>query len=194
MTIKICGITNLEDALAAIDSGASALGFNFYPKSPRYIDPARAAEIIARLPESVDTAGVFVNGAAAEIALQAGLDIVQLHGDEPPSAVPAKLRSWKAFRVSPEFSMDQLASYSCEAFLLDAPTAGYGGSGEIFDWRRARSSEYRIILAGGLDASNVQQAIEQANPWGVDACSRLEIEPGRKDHRKVEQFIKAARS
>ena len=106
--------------------------------------------------------------------------------------MPAGIRSWKAFRVGTDFTMDQLAAYPCEVFLLDTPGAAYGGSGQTFDWSRAKSEQYKIVLAGGLDAGNVRQAIEQARPWGVDACSRLEIEPGRKDRRKVAEFIRAA--
>ena len=192
MMVKICGITNLEDAMASVESGASALGFNFYPKSPRYITPEAAAEITSKLPAGVIKVGVFVNAQTEETARIAGLDVVQLHGDESPQQIPAGLRTWKAFRVTPEFDLSMLDEWPLEAFLLDAPTAAYGGSGETFDWRRAHSTKHKIILAGGLDAANVGAAIAQAQPYGVDSCSRLEIAPGRKDHRKVSQFIQAA--
>ena len=156
------------------------------------MQPETAAAIIAALPPGIDAIGVFVNTPPESIARQAGLHAVQLHGDEPPSAIPAGIRAWKAFRVDAAFAPSQLDAYPCEAFLLDTPTLAYGGSGHTFDWSRARSEQYKIVLAGGLDAGNVRQAIEQAQPWGVDACSRLEIEPGRKDRRKVADFIRAA--
>lgn len=192
MMVKICGITNLEDALAAVDAGASALGFNFYAKSPRYITPQAAAEIASMIPAGVTKVGVFVNAETEETARIAGLDVVQLHGDESPNAIPAAIRTWKAFRVTPEFTAQDLDQWPVEAFLLDSPSQLYGGSGHTFDWRLARTAGRRIILAGGLDAYNVRAAIEQAQPYGVDACSRLESSPGRKDHQKVTQFIQAA--
>ena len=192
MMVKICGITNLEDALAAVDCGASALGFNFYPKSPRYITPQAAAGIVSKLPARVTKVGVFVNAETENDARIAGLDVVQLHGDESPSDVPANIRTWKAFRVTPQFDLKNLDAWHVEAFLLDSPSSAYGGSGITFNWRLARHAGRKIILAGGLDAANVRAAIEQAQPFGVDACSRLESTPGRKDHQKVSQFIQAA--
>jgi phosphoribosylanthranilate isomerase len=192
MMVKICGITNLEDALQAVESGATALGFNFYPKSPRYIAPQVAAEIVDKLPAAVTKVGVFVNAETSETARIAGLDVVQLHGDESPRDIRENIRSWKAFRVTAEFSIDSLGPWPVEAFVLDSPSSAYGGSGIPFDWRLARAAGRKIILAGGLDASNVRAAIEQAQPFGVDACSRLEASPGRKDHQKVSQFIRAA--
>jgi phosphoribosylanthranilate isomerase len=198
MIVKVCGITNREDAMAAIAGGASALGFNFYPRSPRYIDPNRAAEIVAGLPAHIWKAGVFVNELPqriAEIASQASLDIAQLHGDETESAYPAGIRIWKAARVEANFRVIDLEVNRAEAILLDAAVeqvGTYGGTGRTFDWTRAAGSTLRIILAGGLDASNVRQAIAAANPWGVDVCSRIESEPGRKDHVKMAQFLKEA--
>jgi phosphoribosylanthranilate isomerase len=196
MMVKVCGITCLEDALAAADAGASALGFNFYPASPRSITPERAAAIVERLPAGILNVGVFVNEPPARVAAilrMAGLDVAQLHGDEPPAALPPSLRCWKAFRVDPGFSPESLDPYPVEAFLLDAPSETlYGGSGRTFDWERARGLNRRIVLAGGLDAANVRAAIEAVRPWGVDSCSRLESSPGRKDRAKVTEFIKAA--
>jgi phosphoribosylanthranilate isomerase len=192
MMVKICGITNLEDALAAVDCGASALGFNFYSKSPRYITPQAAAGIVSKLPAGITKVGVFVNAETEDAARIAGLDVVQLHGDESPNDVPANIRTWKAFRVAPEFDLQNLDAWHVEAFLLDSPSSAYGGSGNTFDWRLARAAGRKIILAGGLDAANVRAAIEQAQPFGVDACSLLESTPGRKDHQKVSQFIQAA--
>lgn len=193
MIVKICGITNLEDALAAVEGGAAALGFNFWPRSPRYIEPERAAAIAAALPPHVWKAGVFVDQPeAASIAREAGLDIVQLHGAETPDVYPADFRVWKAARVEPGFDLAQWQDCPAEALLLDGPAGAlYGGSGATFDWRLARGGK-RIVLAGGLDASNVRAAIAEARPWGVDACSRLESAPGRKDRRKLATFLQAA--
>ncbi len=193
MMVKICGITNLEDARAAVEGGASALGFNFWPRSPRYIAPERAAELVAALPRSVWKAGVFVNEPrAGDIAREAGLDIVQLHGDETPEQYPASVRVWKAVRVDGAFDLAAWADCPAEALLLDGPAGAlYGGAGAAFDWTRARGAR-RIVLAGGLDHTNVRAAIEAVHPWGVDACSRLESAPGKKDHRKLAAFLEAA--
>jgi len=199
MTIKICGITNVEDALAAAAAGATAIGFNFYPRSPRYIAPERAAEIAT--PAGVRRAGVFVNEPASrveEIARIARLDVAQLSGDERPADYPAALAVWKGVRVTEDFDFSLYAECPAEALLLDGPAAGlYGGAGKTFDWSRlagwAPSAAKPIILAGGLDASNVARAIALAHPWGVDACSRIEASPGKEDHKKMTEFIAAAR-
>jgi phosphoribosylanthranilate isomerase len=197
MMVKICGITNLDDALAAAEAGVSALGFNFYPRSLRYIAPEAARRIMERLPAGIWKVGVFVNErpeSVAEVARQIGLDVVQLHGDEPPEALPAGLRVWKAFRVGPVFDASELGRYAVEACLLDGAGPGdFGGSGRTFDWTILPRLSVRIILAGGLDAANVAAAIRLARPWGVDACSRLESAPGRKDHNKMAEFVRAAR-
>jgi phosphoribosylanthranilate isomerase len=189
MTIKICGITNPEDALAAAAAGATALGFNFYPRSPRYIAPERAAGIAT--PAGVRRVGVFVNEPAArveEIARIARLDVAQLHGDERPADYPAALPVWKAVRVAEDFDLSLYAECPAEALLLDGPASGlYGGAGIAFDWSVGGR------LAGGLDASNVARAVAMAHPWGVDACSRIEAAPGRKDHKKMTEFLQAAR-
>lgn len=187
MMIKICGITNRQDALAAVEAGATALGFNFYPKSPRYISPSAAAVIAAHV--NVLKVGVFVDAPdAVEVAEQAGMDVVQMHGAETPAQVPVGRRVWKAFRVTPEWDASVMAEYAVEAFLLDGPSPG---AGEVFDWRRAAGLR-NIILAGGLGPDNVSEAIRQVRPWGVDACSRLERAPGVKDYDKMRRFIKAA--
>jgi phosphoribosylanthranilate isomerase len=223
MTIKICGITNPEDALAAAAAGATALGFNFYPRSPRYIAPERAAAIAT--PAGVRRVGVFVNEPAArveEIARIAKLDVAQLSGDERPADYPAALAVWKAVRVAEDFDLSLYAECPAEALLLDGPAAGlYGGAGKTFDWSRLAGESacptmmdahrkqggagafacqsggacfgLPIILAGGLDASNVARAVAMAHPWGVDACSRIEAAPGRKDHKKMTEFLQAAR-
>jgi phosphoribosylanthranilate isomerase len=197
MMVKICGITNIDDALAAADGGAKALGFNFYPRSPRYISPADAARIAAVLPPGLWKVGVFVNATPDEVAATAkvaGLDIAQLHGDELPSALPSGMRTWKSFRVDDSFEPSRMEAYDAEAFLLDAPSDIYGGTGRTFDWSKAAGTGRKIILAGGLDADNVGEAIRLVRPWGVDACSRLESAPGRKDHARMARFLEAALS
>jgi phosphoribosylanthranilate isomerase len=193
MMVKICGITNREDALAAIEGGASALGFNFYPKSPRYLTPDRAAELIAMLPSEIWKVGVFVNESPdPEFARRIGLDIVQLVGHAP---WPPTLRVWQAIQVDENFRVADLEANPAEAVLLDTPAGqSYGGTGRTFDWSRAAGASKRIIIAGGLDASNVRQAIDAAHPWGVDVCSRIESSPGHKDHVKMAQFLKEAKS
>ncbi len=195
--IKVCGITILEDALAAVEGGATAIGFNFYPRSKRYIAPELAAPIAAALPPHIIKAGVFVNEAPtsiAQIAKQVGLDVAQLHGDETPAQMPTGIRVWKAFRVDASFDATQLNQFpSAEAFLLDGPAGSeYGGAGIPFAWGLAAGATKRILIAGGLDASNVRQAIREAHPWGVDACSRIESSPGRKDRARLMDFLKAA--
>ncbi len=195
MIVKICGITNREDALAAVEAGASALGFNFYSSSPRYVTPEQAGEILGVIPAGVWKAGVFVNAPAEEtagLAARLGLDIVQLHGESP---APRGFRVWRAVPVGPGFDVNRLDDPAAEAFLLDTASAKvYGGTGRTFDWSVARDSARRVIIAGGLDEDNVREAIRQARPWGVDACSRLESSPGRKDHARMRRFVRAALS
>jgi phosphoribosylanthranilate isomerase len=195
MIVKVCGITNRDDAAAAIANGADAIGFNFYPRSPRYIAPERAGAIST---PGVLRVGVFVNEPAAhieEIARIAALDIAQLHGDEPPADYPHGLTVWKAARVGEGFSLAPYLETPADALLLDGPAADlYGGSGKTFDWQLAARSSRRIIIAGGLDASNVARAITLARPWGVDACSRIESAPGIKDHQKMIDFLFAAKA
>lgn len=187
--VKICGITNREDALAAIDGGAAALGFNFYSASPRYIHPATAAAMAHGLPAHVLRVGVFVDEVPEtiqRIAQQVGLDIAQLHGHEVPEQYPQGMRVWKAVRMLGTPS-DTAYPAAAEAILVDGPT-----NGQTFDWSRVPAGIEKLILAGGLSAENVQQAIEQVRPWGVDVCSKIESSPGRKDHVKMAAFLKAA--
>jgi phosphoribosylanthranilate isomerase len=195
MILKICGITNSADAAAAIASGANAIGFNFYPRSPRYIAPENAAAIVT---SGVRRVGVFVNETRArieEIARIAALDIAQLHGEESPGDYPSAITVWKAARVGEDFSFAPYEDIPAEAVLLDGPAADlYGGAGKPFDWRRAAGYKRPIIIAGGLDASNVARAIALAHPWGVDACSRIETAPGIKDHQKMTDFLLAAKA
>jgi phosphoribosylanthranilate isomerase len=192
MMVKVCGITNIEDALAAVAAGASALGFNFYVKSPRYLSSSAAAAIAALVPGEVLKVGVFVNEAPADvagIARAVKLDVVQLHGGE----APAGLRYWRGCRVSADAVLDVDSATGAEAILLDTAVAGmHGGTGRTFAWHLARIDGWRVVVAGGLDAGNVRDAIRAARPWGVDACSRIESTPGRKDQRKMTDFIQAA--
>ncbi len=198
--IKICGITNIEDALFAANAGADALGFVFYPKSPRNVAPEVVKEIVAALPPFVTTVGLFVNAPAETIRqtmLATGLDRVQLHGDESPQdcCLPP-YRVVKAVRVKDAASLVGIADYQVSALLLDAWSDDhYGGSGESFDWQLAKQAtgQSPLILAGGLDPANVAQAIATVNPYAVDVSSGVEERPGRKDHAKIKEFIKQVR-
>ena len=201
--IKICGITNLEDALLAAELGADALGFIFYPKSPRKVDAETARSIIAQLPPFVAAVGVFVDEGAAvvqELAARVGLDWVQLHGQESPDYCRSLGRNViKGFRIQDEDSLGRLADYqgAAQALLLDTYKKGQvGGTGEIFDWHLARKAKKfgRIILAGGLTSENVAQAIAIAGPAAVDAASGTEAAPSRKDPTKLRAFFEAVRS
>lgn len=192
MIVKVCGITRVGDALAAAEAGASAIGFNFYAESPRYITPDDAASIAGMLPHSVWKAGIFVDAEAGfvqNVAKLVGLDIVQLYGNCSVEG----FRVWRARRVDVDFTADSVEAEAAEAILLDTACGNLrGGTGQTFDWSRARGLRKKIVLAGGLDAGNVREAIRTARPWGVDASSRLESEPGRKDHQKIRQFVQAA--
>ena len=192
MMVKICGIATQDDALAAIGAGAQAIGFNFYRDSPRYIAPTGAALIAEKLPAGVIKVGVFVDEtdeAIARIGIQVGLDVAQLYGATSSST----LRVWRAWPVAEGSDLSHVEDPVAEAFLLDGFTRGlYGGTGTTFPWALARGLNKRVIIAGGLDESNVEQAIEESRPWGVDACSRIEASPGKKDHDKMRRFIAAA--
>jgi len=190
MILKICGITNQEDATAAAAGGATAIGFNFYRRSPRYLAPERAAGIQSA--PGVRRVGVFVDEArerVEEIARIAALDVAQLHGGETPADYPASLAVWKAVRVGEVLDLSRWRDCPAEALLLDGPS-----SGRSFDWRLAAAAPKPVILAGGLDAMNVAEAVALAHPWGVDACSRIESAPGKKDHRKMNEFLEAAKA
>ena len=199
--VKICGITNLEDALLSAKFGADALGFNFYEKSPRYIAPEKAREIIEQLPPEVLKVGVFVNESLEKIcqtAEIAKLDAIQLHGEETPefaAELKAKtnLEIIKAFRVSPEFKPEDVLRYKVDAVLLDAYSPKeHGGTGETFDWEIAKKVQEvfpKMYLAGGLSQDNIANAILQVKPFAVDACSCLEIEKGKKDKADLINFL-----
>jgi len=176
--------------MAAADAGATAIGFNFYRESPRYISPTGAAMIAEKVPPEVWKVGVFVNEGpdiVARIALEVGLEVAQLHG----TADAFGIRIWRACSVNDW----ELVESAVEALLLDTPSwTVYGGTGKTFDWSLAKAIPRKVVIAGGLDAENVRRAIDEAGPWGVDACSRLERSPGLKDHEKMQRFIKAALS
>jgi phosphoribosylanthranilate isomerase len=201
--VKVCGITNAADALAAVDAGANLLGFNFYEKSPRCITKAEAARIRLQLPKRVEAVGIFVNAPPADIAAVCAslqLDAAQLHGDESPEAVAELAGSVpviKAFRVEPDFPLKMLDQYSTAfAFLFDAAHTGqYGGTGRSTDWDVARRAVKgrRIILAGGLKVENVAAAVRIVRPYGIDVASGVESKPGKKDHGLLREFIQEAR-
>lgn len=194
--IKICGITNLADAVGAVDAGATAIGFNFYPPSPRFISTEQAAGIATKLPAGIAKVGVFVDPTVElvkTIMAVVGLDIVQLHGSEAPDMLrQLGMPVWKAIRVTAGFTPHLLNAFPADAFLLDSPGALPGGNGTVFDWSIVRDVQKRFILAGGLDDGNVGSAIASVKPWGVDTCSRIEKSPGLKDHQKMAAFIQAA--
>jgi phosphoribosylanthranilate isomerase len=206
--IKICGITNLEDALAAVKAGADALGFNFYPNSQRYVTSQVAHNIIESLPAHILCVGVFVNeepAKVARIANEAGLGGLQFHGDETPEYIEQfnhRLVGYsfriKALRVQRGFKPETAARYSADAIMLDAfARQARGGTGHTFDWelaRRTRELVPKLFLAGGLSPDNIEEAIRTVEPYGVDACSGLESSPGRKDRGRVRDFIRLARA
>ncbi|MDI6800921.1 MAG: phosphoribosylanthranilate isomerase [Thermodesulfovibrionales bacterium] len=198
--VKICGITNLEDALAAVDYGADALGFVFFKGSPRYISPEKAMEIIFHLPPFVATVGVFVNESPErmkEIMALAGINILQLHGDDQPGTCGIWHRVIKAFRVKDFTDLKLLETYKTSAFLLDtySPEA-YGGTGQIFNWDIAVEAKRfgRIILSGGLNQENIETAIRYVRPYAVDVSSGIEEEKGKKDLRKMREFIEKVKA
>jgi phosphoribosylanthranilate isomerase len=182
MMVKVCGITRREDAEVAVAAGAAAIGFIFYPASSRFIMPAHAVALGQGLP--VWKVGIFVDETASAIEAvmrSAQLDVAQIYGGE----APAGARVWRAFRMADAF--DPALGAGAEAVLLDGAKNGVS-----FDWKLARGAAGKVIVAGGLDASNVAEAIRTAAPWGVDASSKLESAPGIKDHDKVRAFVRAA--
>jgi phosphoribosylanthranilate isomerase len=202
--VKVCGITNLEDALAALAAGADLLGFNFYARSPRYVSPVEARNIIERLPDSVSCVGVFVNESTPaeveRIAREAGLGAVQLHGDETAEFCQGLrgLTTIKALRVGADFNVESAAAYDTDAVLLDAYVAGArGGTGHTFDWTHASLTRERVpklFLAGGLNPDNVAAAVAAVRPYAVDVCSGVETAPGRKSPELMRRFVKAVDS
>jgi len=198
--VKICGITTAEDAQGAVEAGADALGFVFVPGTPRYIRPDRAAAIITALPPLVVAVGVFVDQPLEEvlaIVSTCRLGAVQLHGEEPAAySRHLPVRVIKAFRMREAESLDGLAGYPAQAFLLDSFVEGQpGGTGVAFPWALARSAKRhgRIILSGGLRPETVVEAVRTVRPYGVDVSSGVERRPGQKDPEKVREFIVAVR-
>jgi phosphoribosylanthranilate isomerase len=201
--VKVCGITSPEDARLVAEAGADAVGFVFWPQSPRCVDALRARAIGEALPAGVVRVGVFVDAALGDVvrvADEARLDVLQLHGNEPPDDLPAlPRRTWKAIRVGPGFVAADALRYEGRAagLLLDTRSAeAPGGTGRSFDWALAADVRRRasfLMLAGGLDALNVRAAIRAVQPDGVDVSSGVESGPGRKDPEKVRAFLRAAR-
>ncbi|HTU33310.1 MAG TPA: phosphoribosylanthranilate isomerase [Candidatus Acidoferrum sp.] len=200
--VKICGITNLADARCAWEAGVRFLGFNFYPRSPRYINPKRARSIVRRLPKNVASVGIFVNEHEADvvrIAQLVGLKYVQLHGDETPDSVPRLRRGLgavkiiKAIRVQRAADVGKAARFKdVSSILLDGFDArGRGGTGKSFDWQlaAARNKRQRMFLAGGLTPENVAEAIAIVRPYAIDVCSGVESSPGKKDLRKIKTLM-----
>lgn len=200
--VKICGITNLEDALAAVDAGADALGFVFYESSPRHVSPEVAGDIIRQLPPLVAKVGVFVNAVEHTMlitAAQIGLDTLQLHGDGPPTPWRScSLKTIKAFRVRDADSLRVLPDYDTSAWLLDSFVPDkLGGSGATFNWDlavEAKKLGRPIVLAGGLTPENVADAVRKVQPYAVDVSSGVESAPGKKDTSKVRKFVAAAKA
>jgi phosphoribosylanthranilate isomerase len=196
--IKICGLTRLEDALLAAELGADALGFNLWPGSKRHLDADAVRAIVDRLPPFVTTVGVFVNQSPTDVlalAAESGVQAVQLHGDESWEDVNGyPIPAVKAFRVAGPESLVHLHRYRVKAVLLDAPSAGFGGSGQTFDWALAAdvARRARVVLAGGLGPDNVADAIRAVRPYAVDVASGVERAPGVKDPEKLRRFVENA--
>jgi phosphoribosylanthranilate isomerase len=200
MKVKICGVTRVEDGVAAAEAGADFVGLNFWPCSRRRVDVSRACAIAAALPATVRTVGVFVNASADEIAataLAVGLDLIQLHGDESVEFCrPFADRSIRALRVAADADLEALAEHPATCFLLDTPSAGYGGSGRTFDWSLAAAAHRYgrpFFLAGGLTPDNVADAVARVAPHGVDVAGGVESEPGIKDRALLVRFVAAAK-
>ncbi len=198
--VKICGNTTLDDTMAAVEAGADAVGFVFYAKSPRAVDPKAAAAIIARLPPFVTPVGVFVNedlSVVRRVMRECGLPLVQLHGDESPQYCAELGRAaLKAVRVRDRRDLERLALYQVGGIVLDAFVEGTpGGTGVTVDWTLACEAKAPVplILAGGLTPGNVTEAIRRVRPYGVDVSSGVEASPGKKDHAKVRAFIANAK-
>ncbi|MBA4147854.1 MAG: phosphoribosylanthranilate isomerase [Verrucomicrobia bacterium] len=200
--IKICGITNIEDARAAAEAGADALGFMFFEQSPRNVQIEIAAQITRSVSPFVLKIGVFVNPTpdlVQSAIAHCDLNLLQFHGEETSEFCQQfGMMTMKAFRVKDAESLDVLPAYRTDAFLLDSYVAGkQGGTGEKFNWDLAVAAKQfgrPVFLAGGLNAGNVRQAIEQVRPFGIDVSSGVESAPGKKDHQKIRDFISAART
>jgi phosphoribosylanthranilate isomerase len=203
--IKICGVTRSEDAARAAGAGVDFLGLNFWPSSKRYLAPGAAPAVAAaaRAAGPAELVGVFVNAALDHIAAvvrEVGLDVIQLHGDETADDARAIRQAtgrpvWKAIAVAEPRDLANLDGWTVDAFLLDAPTAGRGGGGVVFDWGLVGDARgHRVVLAGGLGPHNVGAAIEAVAPWAVDVASGIESAPGIKDAAKLAAFVAGARA
>jgi phosphoribosylanthranilate isomerase len=194
--VKICGITEFEDARDAVLLGADAIGLNFYPSSPRYIEPGRAANIVEKLPPFVTVVGIFVNHPdpqnLEDFAVSLGLHAVQLHGNETPDycSMIQRVKVIKTFRVDGNFRVDTLRGYGSGTFLLDGCTPG---TGKTFNWELAFGANAfgSIIIAGGLNPENVGEVVGALHPFAVDVASGVESKPGKKDYEKMRRFIEA---
>lgn len=198
--VKICGITNVDDALLAVEAGADALGFVFYSKSPRCVTPEQTAEVIRVLPPFVQAVGLFVNETAERVngvARECRLDMVQLHGDETPAYCDLmERRVVKVFRVKDGATIAAMQQYRVGGYLLDTwSSAAYGGTGHTFDWELIRDAGQHgpLILAGGLTPDNVAEAVKRVRPYAVDVSSGVEASPGKKDPARVREFIHRAK-
>jgi phosphoribosylanthranilate isomerase len=200
--IKICGIKTINDAVAAMDAGADLIGFNFYPKSPRYVEVGMCRNIMSMVRQDgrAKSIGVFVNASVGEILAimeTLGLNLAQLHGDETVEMLnQLDGKAFKAFRGIPE-SVDGFARSESPAFLVDASVKGvYGGSGVTADWNSAAelAKKYPLLMAGGLTPENVAEAVRRVKPWGVDVASGVESAPGEKDVGKMKAFVRAVHS
>ena len=201
--VKICGITNLEDALASFFSGAAALGFVFYKKSPRFIQPEKAARILRILPKKIKRVGVFVDEKAStvkKIAKLCGLDMLQFHGKESPQYCKQfnGYKVIKAFRISKPQDLEGASKYKTFAYLFDSfSKARLGGTGNKFNWKilaQAARIKPIVFLSGGLTAGNIKQAVKLVKPDWVDVSSSLELKPGKKNHKKIQKFIQKVKS
>jgi phosphoribosylanthranilate isomerase len=199
--VKICGITNTPDALAAAEAGADAVGFVFYQGSPRFVTPAAVAAIVREIPQFIMRVGLFVNAPEDEVVRaisECNLNLLQFHGDEPPDyCLQFGLMSMKAFRVKDADSLKILPEYPTDAWLLDAYSPDQlGGTGHSFNWDLAVEAQKLgrpVFLAGGLRPENVAEAVRRVRPYGVDVSSGVESAPGKKDAAKVKAFVDAAK-
>ncbi|MCC6273304.1 MAG: phosphoribosylanthranilate isomerase [Deltaproteobacteria bacterium] len=200
--VKICGLTNLNDTLDAVELGADYLGFNFYPDSPRFVDYEVAERIFEEIPTNIPKVGVFVNediGKVVDLAIELGLDMLQFHGDESPESLNGLGRPWyKAFRLKAPEDLAEIPKYQCDWILVDAYSEkAYGGTGLTAHWdlvHEAGKFGKKVILAGGLNPDNVAVAIATVKPFMVDVASGVEASPGQKDRHKMEVFISKAKS